>query len=216
MKLIMYLAFIESTYQYLLISQFYICKFDLNYLFSITVWRSGSLYDVAWATYLLLYSDLYLATLCIEMSVLINIFLCVDLILMVRYPFDNKQNRIWKYMVASFLMAQPTSGAYELADAGWLWHLGVTVSFLYKMTFVGIFIFSVSYTYKKLNGPGFSKEVRHLVLKRHIYTCLLYLITNAYMIVNYGYKTFLSYDDYIARIPMDGWLMSTLKILFAS
>lgn len=36
------------------------------------------------------------------------------------------------------------------------------------------------------------------------------------MIVNYGYKTFLSYDDYIAMIPMNNWITYAMKILFAS
>ena len=47
--------------------------------------------------------------------------------------------------------------------------------------YVNIFIFSVVYTCRKLSGPGMSKEVRNLILKRHILTSVLFLVFNQYI-----------------------------------
>ena len=46
MKLIMWLTVMDSTFQYLLIMQFYICKFKLNEVFAYTVFYEVSDYAV--------------------------------------------------------------------------------------------------------------------------------------------------------------------------
>ena len=48
--------------------------------------------------------------------------------------------------------------------------------------YVVIFIFSAVYAWVKLGGPGMNKEVRLLVMKRHIITGLFYTFSNIYMV----------------------------------
>ena len=131
-------------------------------------------------------SCLYQAAFCIQLGQLLNICLCVDLVLMVRYPFESKDGRVSRYLIISiFLALIPTifeciHGTVESK----IRLVGLGMAFSLRLIFVATFIFSVAYTWNKMRGPSFSKEVRRLVLKRHIITALLYLITNLYMAIN--------------------------------
>ena len=90
-------------------------------------------------------------------------------------------------------------------------------SWLALLTFaiyLAVFNFSIIYTWKKLSGPGMSKQVRNLVLIRHILTSVLYFLFNIYIfaspiLVLAGNTDFTDYE-------LDVWWTRLLKILFAS
>ena len=104
------------------------------------------------------------AAYCIEIGLLLNICLCIDLILMVRYPFESKDGRVTKYALISFILAL-VPGLYESLGSVFVGvRIGFTISVVLRAIFVLTFILSIAYTCKKLSGPGFSKEVRQLVL----------------------------------------------------
>ena len=104
---------------------------------------------------------------------------------MVRYPFESTNGRVNKYLIASFILALiPASlEEYQKIDTK-IGKIGFTVGLALRTIFVLTFIVSVVYTCKKLSGPSFSKEVRQLVLKRHVITVVLFLLTNLYFVVN--------------------------------
>ena len=91
---------------------------------------------------------------------------------MIRYPFESKDGRVKKYLIVSMLLAiipamfviigSNLIGAdrkeFELRRVGY------GFAFFFRVIFLIVFIFSIAYTWKKLRGPGFSKEVRSLIL----------------------------------------------------
>ena len=105
---------------------------------------------------------------------------------MVRYPFESKDGRVNRYLIISFLVALVPAIFISIHDIGLtqLRQVGDGIAFSFRVIFILTFIFSVAYTWNKMRGPSFSKEVRRLVLQRHIITALLYSITNLYMTVN--------------------------------
>lgn len=151
------------------------------------------------------------------MSLLLNAFICVDLILMVRYPFDSKEGRINKYVGFSFLLA--FIPAYLLAFHQLEFNqlkAGSIIWFSYICSLGLAFICSVVYTWKKLSGPGFSKEARGMILRRHIVTSLVYILTNFYLYIGAYILTFYSEDELRNYKSIDTWWIKTLKIIFAS
>ena len=188
MKIIMYIAFFESIYLFLGVEQFYICDFGIHKLFAWTYFYSNEPYYVMKSIYILLYSTNFLATFAAEMAVMLNIMLCIDLVLMVRYPFEKKESRIPWYLIISFIFSIPSTITIVLKpSSNKMMTLGCFLAFTYKSVFILIFICSVIYICRKLSGPGFSKEVRNLVLKRHIMTTVLWLVTNTYTYINVSF-----------------------------
>ena len=94
--------------------------------------------------------------------------------------------------------------------------IGCVLAFTYKSVFILIFICSVIYICRKLSGPGFSKEVRNLVLKRHIMTTVLWLITNTYTFINVSFILTRDMKDIMMYKGNNSWWACTLKIMFAS
>ena len=136
---------------------------------------------------------------------------------MVRYPFESKDGRVNKYVLISFILAL-VPGYFESSGDTFVGvRAGFGISFALKIIFVLTFILSIVYTCKKLRGNGFSKEVRKLVLKRHIITVLLYLITNLYLAISEMVYLTASDEDLINEFGSNcSWWAKILKILFAA
>ena len=94
MKLIMFMTLAESAVQFALLAQFYICTTGANKLFNYTVFFNSDDFTLARSTIILSYSSMFVAFLCVNLSIVLNTMLCLDLILMVRYPFAMKENRL--------------------------------------------------------------------------------------------------------------------------
>lgn len=60
-----------------------------------------------------------------------------------------------------------------------------------------------------------SKQVRSLVLKRHVATMLVYMICNLYAFANFLAISTIAWQNQL-KIQEDNWLFRTLKILFAA
>ena len=101
MKIIMYLAFAESVFQIMLVQSPHICQTRQNELLALTLFGSTSNYNVARATFILASSNNFFALGSLSLSISLNTCLCIDLILMVRYPFTKKENRVPWYLVCS-------------------------------------------------------------------------------------------------------------------
>ena len=82
---------------------------------------------------------------------------------------------------------------------------------LIGLYFASIFV-SIIYTYKKLSGPGMSKAIRMLVLKRHILTSVVYAISNIYICIAY---LSITNDGWFAKLALyNQWWAKMLKIMF--
>ena len=161
MKIIMYLAALESCFQLYMISEYYICRAGFNKFFSWTVYFSTSVFSYARSTHILQCMFMFGAALTSNWAVNLATCLCLDLVLMVRYPFDRTDGRTPKYFIASFLIALfPACFEAFHGENFDILKAGDTFSCICKTTFVVAFTLSTLYTCKKLSGAGFSKEVR--------------------------------------------------------
>ena len=150
------------------------------------------------------------------MSVCLNISLCIDLILMVRYPFNKKESRVPIYLTVSSIVSI-LSGTlivcYPINYAAII--VGNIMCLVLILIYLVLFAASLVYTCRKLTGPGISKESRNLILKRHISTTLVYCISNAYMFATCVLNIMPKYHDtFSMNQVVDAWWADTLKILF--
>ena len=96
---------------------------------------------------------------------LLNTCLCVDLILMLKYPFASKEKRMVLYMLFSIVGAavpslsllftaerRGESNTYQPSS----WALGLCVTII--VGYIVIAVASVIFAAKKLRRPGISKE----------------------------------------------------------
>lgn len=120
----------------------------------------------------------------IMITLQLNIVLCLDLVLMIKYPFVNKKSRMKYYLLGSFVVAF----FFGLMNVNYLnsEYTSRWPSILFIIWFV-IFIllacYSTVYAACKIMRPGISAQVRSLILKRHILTIVVYMITNIYILI---------------------------------
>ena len=115
------------------------------------------------------------------MILMLNIMLAIDLVLMVRHPFDKKESRVPLYVGISILVSAILTNLVVLNGRNQVVaRIGSVLSVIVILTYFVVFVFSLIYTWRKLRGPGMSEQVRSLVLKRHILTSVLYIFGNLY------------------------------------
>ena len=159
MKLIMVISLMESLIHCGLSIMPYICTFKLNKFFALTVFMSDDIYHQVRAVKIIEYASVYLAFFALNFVLMLNIMLCIDLILMVRYPFERKERRLIKYFGSSFLISGTvnsivmygtwTHKKIDLLSGQW-------IVFAQTVFYVFLFVFSVIYTCKKLSGNRMS------------------------------------------------------------
>ena len=143
--------------------------------------------------------------------------LCLDLILMVRYPFAMKESRLKKYLLAAFCFAVPPAAFLTFRPKKLtLMRMGAGWTVAYVCIYFIVFCISVLYTWTKLRGPSFSKEVRNLVLKRHIITSLTYLLFNMYLFFTMYALVFYNLEDLYVQSDDARWWVLTFKLMFAA
>lgn len=112
----------------------------------------------------------------------LNMSLCLDLVLMIKYPFVNKESRMKYYISGAFSIAF----FFGIMNVFYLNH-GVTKKWPYVLYIVWFSFFlllagySTIYAACKLMRPGISAQVRSLILKRHILCIMLFMIANSYI-----------------------------------
>ena len=118
------------------------------------------------------------------MSLLLNLFLCVDLILTIYSPFSPSASRPNLYysatavgsviLIVSLYLSKDSDFEcvkYYVDDTKFKalnteLTSNVLVAMIYS-TYVVIAIYSVVFSYRRLNRPGVSKTVRSLFFKKH-------------------------------------------------
>ena len=148
------------------------------------------------------------------MVICLSLMLSVDLILMVRNPFDRKESRMPIYYGVSLLISL-TSACFLIGNVFNTDVVNKLMSgfFLTILSaYIIISVFSVVYTCQKLSGPGISKEVRTLILKRHILTIVVYLVSNLYSII---FVVMMAKDDWANHTyQLDYWYVNMLKLIY--
>lgn len=118
----------------------------------------------------------------------LSLFYCLnaDLILMIKYPFKDKQSRMKFYLTACFIAS--ISVAVIVTSVINNSQLQKTWPFYFFVLGYGAIVFisvaSSIFAYKKLSKPGISGEIRTTILKRHILAIVLYLVFNLYIYVS--------------------------------
>ena len=117
-------------------------------------------------------------------SMVFNICICFDLILMIKHPFDSKAKRIVKYHISSYTIGiiAGLEKVFFPEALGGQSYLGWTqlISFI---CFMIMGLFSSFWACSKLSKPGISREVRMLVLKRHVSYIICYFLCNLYLMM---------------------------------
>jgi len=154
----------------------------------------------------------------LTLSLTATMMLCVDLILMIKHPFRQKEPRmkfyIWfslavSFVFATFFLFKPdVYNSYEF--------------FTFIFSFLGFFIaaiWSSIFSWRRLTMPGMSNEVRSLILKRHVASIFVYFLCNLYVLASAIYNiTHFCYDPnkLDCKEGIDTWWAKTLKILYCS
>ena len=115
-------------------------------------------------------------------SVCINICVCIDLILTIKRPFKAKEPRMPRYYICTFVVAtmQATILTFFYMDEDvltigeWIGSGAIVVLWILS---VG----SIVYGLVKLCQPGISREVRNVIMARHVVTILFFVIGNLYL-----------------------------------
>ena len=213
MKLIMYQSLFDGISQIASISSYYPCDYHGQEIFAATVFFSTDVYDQGWSLRRILVSNQILCIFTLYMSLLLSTMLSIDLIMMVKYPFDQSESRTKWYLIISVMISLfcttfiNVNSSY-LTDS----KIGVWFMITVTVTYLAIFVYSIVFTCKSLSGPGMSKEARSLVLKRHIITNVAYLICNLYFILN-SYMLAKDMENSMLMSSYD-WYWKVLKFLF--
>ena len=113
-----------------------------------------------------------------------NVCICVDLILMIKHPFVSKSKRIIRYhivtyAVASIAVAENLRYDVYSNDQSFL----TTTQIIAFLSFFFMGIFSSLFALNRLCKPGVSREVRILILKRHISYIFAFFACNLYLLI---------------------------------
>ena len=152
MRIFMAITFFESL---VLFNQFYamnICAFRFHEIFAMTIFYSHEYKKLYWSLWILqkcAYAILYFG---FDMTVILNTFLCLDLILTIKRPFVRKDSRVNMYFIVAFVVTMSLVTCHALfrfASAAGL--VSSVLFFLMCGCFVFLFPFSTIYACIKLN-----------------------------------------------------------------
>jgi hypothetical protein len=120
----------------------------------------------------------------IMITLQLNIVLCLDLVLMIKYPFNDKESRLKYYIWSSFSVAffiGVANVVYLNAGESKRWPYIIYIGWF--TFFLAMAIYSTIYAGCKLIRPGISGQVRTLILKRHFLCIFFFMISNVYLLV---------------------------------
>ena len=154
---------------------------------------------------------------------LMNIFFSIDIILIIRYPFQTPNSRFTYYLLVSLLVSGIWSSAlvhnYHFVEREGLYHIFNKISIMLVLVFqILIGIFSIIFALIKLCKPGISQELRHIVVKRHIVTVKIFILSNMYLTLG---MIFVSYDgsskwEHFENNTYNFYFIEFLRVIFFS
>jgi len=141
----------------------YACKLHLPDLFAYTITGETSSLHRVDNLWIIFQSNLLQGGFLWYLSFFLNIALCVDLILMIKYPFSPKESRMWKYLLICYLLSIGPGSSYFYLNLHE--YEGVKrsvalmqgfVTFACMIAFIFFAVFSITYAFMKLAQPGIS------------------------------------------------------------
>ena len=116
MKLIMYITAAESVTLLMSSISYRTCTLNLPEIFSYTVYWSSDYFTKFRALNCLKFFTRNILVFSVVCAMWLNFFLCVDLILMIRKPFQQKEGLMWKYLTYTLALSLFST---SLANPGW-------------------------------------------------------------------------------------------------
>ena len=194
MRLFMYMTLAEAVFYWYDPVSHRLCDSGLVDLFSYTVFFSNDYYDKFRALNCLIFMVQFGTSFTLFMNTFLNICLCIDLVLMLRRPFMKKDALMPRYLgfsvvmsAISALLLQPRVLAISpvILDFSFFYHVACIVAY------VLIVVFSIVYGCISLSKPGISREVKWLILIRHITTVLFIFLAYSYIFLGLGYEVYM-------------------------
>ena len=182
MRLFMWIAFADALYFSNTFFPLYTCQLGIpNMVCWLVYWEKPTYVSLSKVMVTLYNSIQWIEFFGLYLSLCLNICLMIDLVLMIKFPFNSKDKRMTRYIVVSMISAVLVSSflVHSIVENFSINGFIVFVSGYCFLIVIGIY--SSTYAYKKLSKPGISSEIRSLVLKRHIIAVSLYIILNLYV-----------------------------------
>ena len=171
-----------------------ICYFQLDHLLQVTTFHAM---DQATAMGYLRTSNFNFLQFFEYISLALNFFLCLDIVLTMRNPFYPHDRRMKLYLPFSVIIACVTfSLSLHRVSAPVTANpiLSLQDRALFSVTFLTLYIIyavtSVAYAWRINTRPGMSSEVRHQFIKRHFAYVSAYILT---WLPYYGFSFFILY-----------------------
>ena len=104
-------------------------------------------------------------------------FLCLDLVLVIRNPFGSKEKRANFYYIVSYLVSfgMALFFTYTVTISA---YLQLCLMFAYLIAALS----SIIFCFVRLKSTGLSQEVKVLIYRRHIYWIVSFLVSNTFLI----------------------------------
>jgi hypothetical protein len=223
MKLILYIAMVDTALSLISFTSYNICAWKIYEFFSHYVYFRTDWFAYQRSLWVINVSANYFSVFLIFMSIMLNACLAVDLILMLKHPFKSKEARIPLYLVSSIAVTVFITTAWlmtvykspvtsTIVPAKWVLKCAILIIILQLL----VSIYSVIYALWKLCKPGISKESRRLVLIRHILSIVFFNISQAYLIITLITWIFLHELQAAGFNVYNNKWIGISKILFAS
>lgn len=213
MQIVMETAFVGASIFYAFFFGTQVC--DLK-LYKITAFTLFFHWDDPYFNYrgaLTLWAAcVFLSVFLLSAMLLLNIFLTLDLIKTIKYPFKRQSSTAYSVIsiTLSALFALVDQFMYE-GEYEWrktlesAWLISITIIYL-AMACISVF-----FAYRKLRNQGISHEVRDLVLKRHVLSIGIFIFAYAYFFVSVCIQWHNRFDD---GVIVNNDFLSLLKISF--
>ena len=139
----------------------HICDFRLQELFAWTVFFKSD-YDTDYKSLVIL--SVFASTMgyfSTVMTICLSYSLCIDLILMLRFPLRQKESRLMTYYIISVVIASIVT-ILSLFDKKHIIACYILRGFIWGLfdSFFLMVPISICYARKKLSQPGLSREVK--------------------------------------------------------
>ena len=101
----MYITIAEAMLGFIDDGAHVICELKLQNLFAYTVYFSRSYPDKVIALEVLVHSSALIAAFCVYWQLCLNLSLCIDLVYMIKRPFQDARSRMPIYVITSTIIS---------------------------------------------------------------------------------------------------------------
>ncbi len=108
---------------------------------------------------------------------MLNMFLLLDLVLVIRNPFGSKEKRVKLYYAVSYLVSFGMALFFTYTNV-----ISAILQLILSFTYLIAAIVSIIFCFMRLKSTALSQEVKVLIYRRYIYWIVVFLISNIYLI----------------------------------